>query len=89
MIKLCQFYGRLLHAKAFSEKGADYFFEFCFPKSVFWNVIFGRISQKAVQLIFWYLFAENLFFEKKTFLIYGRFQRSHFLAQFPQNRECA
>ena len=65
MAKLCQIYYRLLHPKAFAEKGADYFFEFYFPKSVFWNVIFGRISQKAVRLIFFgTTFAVNFFFEK-------------------------
>ena len=50
MAKFYQFYRRLLHAKAFAEKGADYFFEFYFPKSVFWNAILGRARPKPHQL---------------------------------------
>jgi hypothetical protein len=48
MTELCKFYLRLLHPKAISEKAAEPFF-FEMPTN------FGRIRQKTVALIFWYL----------------------------------
>jgi hypothetical protein len=74
MRKLYKFYLRLFHAKAIAEKAADYFFFLVFTD--FSNANFGRIRQKTVVLIFWYLL--HGIFPGKCFLLSGRLQGSHF-----------
>jgi hypothetical protein len=73
MRKFCKFYLRLLHAKAITEKAADYFFFFDVFTD-FSNANFGRIRQKAVVLmkvlvpVAWH-FPENIFCSAEDFRV--------------------
>jgi hypothetical protein len=65
MTKLFKFYMRLLHPKAIAVKTDEHFF-LIGVFTDFRNANFGRIRQKIVVLIFWYLF-HGVFFWKNIF----------------------
>jgi hypothetical protein len=56
MAKLYQFYRRLLHAKAFAEKGADYFFSNRTRSAIFQKPLLARSDKRQWNLHFFYFF---------------------------------